>query len=160
MARTIQSLIVPAVSSWCFVGLRYSYLTAHCHIYPLRFILTVKKHAPIFPLPNTETYLFTEEVWVTETDGKATGTCACMCACGCTVLTCVRVHRCYVCLWKGNVSPSALALPQTRLLLTSVSQLADWRENIPAPSLSPSLPLHTSLPPPNNSNQPASQPVR
>lgn len=59
-----------------------------------------------------------------------------------------------------KVSMGALAPPETRLFLTSVSQLADWRENIPAPF--PLLSLHTPLPPtkhPQPTREPASQPV-
>lgn len=60
-----------------------------------------------------------------------------LCTQVCTVFPCVRL----VCLWRGKVSMGALAPPQTWLLMTSVSQLADWRENIPAPLYpTPSLP--------------------
>ena len=87
--------------------------------------------------------------------GKAIGTRACMCAGVCTVLDCIRAHGC-VCLWRGSVSQGALAPPQTRLLLTSVSQLADWRENIPAPSF-PHPPFPPCIPSSTKQPQPASQ---
>lgn len=60
--------------------------------------------------------------------------------------------------WEGKVSLSALTPPQTQLL-TSVRQLVDWRENIPAPSLPhPPFPyihsiLHHTIP----TTRPASQ---
>lgn len=108
-------------------------------------------------LPNTEIYMFTEETHVRENRPQVYVR-ACMCVC--TIFAWVHVHGCNVCLWRGKVSPGALAPPQTRLLLTSVSQLADWRENIPAPSLPhpPSLPsMHPFLHKTTPTNKPSSQ---
>lgn len=77
----------------------------------------------------------------------------------------VHVHLCaiHTCVCKGAVfvcgrqkCPRVLQPPpQTRLLLTSVSQLADWRENIPAPSLP--HPPFLSIPPFLHQTIPSSQ---
>lgn len=125
---------------------------AHCHIHNLRFILEKWiKTSSNSPVWRRDASVYCGCVCEEETDSKGYKY---LCMQVCTTFPCVHL----VCLWRGKVSMGALAPPQTWLLLTSVSQLADWRENIPAPSI-PQPPFLLCVPSSTKELEPTRLPV-
>lgn len=140
-----------AVPDEC-VGL--SYCTAHCHIYNSKVGLEnwFKKEPPSLQHAHAKPSS-NEKVWGAETAGNATGmyTCTCVCALSLPLWLCIGVI--FVC---GRVKCPWVLYPLQNPTPPDICESISWlKRKHPCPlSITPALPLHTSLPPPNNSKQP------